>query len=80
MVFQNILDNAIKYTPVSGTISCCVKNQKKHLLIEISDTGCGIPKSLQKDIFHKFVRADNVQDISGTGLGLYIVKSVVEKL
>jgi signal transduction histidine kinase/CHASE1-domain containing sensor protein len=80
MILQNLLDNSIKYTPVSGTISCSIRLQKNNLSIAVSDTGCGIPKSVQKEIFQKFFRAHNVRDINGTGLGLYIVKSVVEKL
>lgn len=60
MIFQNIIDNSLKYTPSGGEISCRIWSQKNTLHIEIADTGCGIPKSVQKQIFHKFFRADNV--------------------
>jgi two-component system sensor histidine kinase VicK len=81
MVFQNILNNAIEYTGEGGKIEFSISfDDKKALFIKISDTGYGIPKNQQNQIFTKLFRADNVRDkgINGTGLGLYIVKSVVE--
>ena len=82
MVVQNILSNAIKYTPEGGKIKLFIKSvNKKNVLLKISDTGYGIPKNQQNKIFTKLFRADNVRDkdTDGTGLGLYIVKSIVEK-
>jgi len=81
MVFQNLLNNALEYTPPSGKIEFSISlNDKKTILIKISDTGCGIPKNQQNQIFTKLFRADNVRvkETSGTGLGLYIVKSIIE--
>lgn len=80
MVFQNLISNAIKYTNKSGNISIELKKDKKDILFTIKDDGLGIPKDQQKKIFTKLFRADNVtvQDTDGTGLGLYIVKSIVE--
>jgi signal transduction histidine kinase/CHASE1-domain containing sensor protein len=80
MIIQNLLANALKYTPQSGKIDISLELKKGTLSIKITDTGCGIPLSAQKQIFHKFFRADNALEKNGTGLGLYIVKSVVEKL
>jgi PAS domain S-box-containing protein len=81
MVFQNLLDNAVEYTPPGGRIEFTISlYEKRSIAIKVSDTGYGIPKSQQDQIFTKFFRADNVRDkdTDGTGLGLYIVKSVVE--
>ncbi len=80
MVMQNILSNAVKYTPNSGKIIMSISlPDKSNILIKISDTGYGIPKNQQDKIFTKLFRADNVRDkdTDGTGLGLYIVKSIV---
>ncbi len=84
MVFQNIISNAVKYTPPKGNISIEVSKEKdnKHFSVEIGDNGYGIPKSEQDKIFSKLFRASNIQeyDQQGTGLGLYIVKAVVDRL
>ncbi len=81
IIFHNILTNAVKYTPKRGRISLTIKKQELNILIEISDTGCGIPKHQQSEIFKKLFRADNAQGVEpdGTGLGLYIVKAVIEQ-
>lgn len=81
IIFQNLLSNAVKYTPVNGKIEFSVSfEQEKQIFIKMSDTGYGIPKNQQNKIFTKLFRADNVRnkDTDGTGLGLYIVKSIVE--
>ena len=81
MVLQNILSNAVKYTPEGGKIKLSLSRESDgDLLLKVSDTGYGIPKHQQDKIFTKLFRADNVRDkdTDGTGLGLYIVKSVVE--
>lgn len=81
IVFENILSNSVKYTSAQGTIRLSIKKMEKDVLIKISDTGCGIPREQQPKVFTKLFRADNVKKIeaSGTGLGLYIVKAVIEK-
>jgi signal transduction histidine kinase len=81
IVFENIISNAVKYTPSGGIIRLEIKKTDKDVLIKISDTGCGIPREQQPKIFTKLFRADNVKRIEsvGTGLGLYIVKAVIEK-
>lgn len=80
MVVQNLLSNAIKYTPEGGSIKLSMSSVKGQLSIVIADTGYGIPKHQQDKIFSKFFRADNVRekDTDGTGLGLYIVKSIID--
>lgn len=80
-VFQNLLENAIKYTIKGGTIWIDMQDQKDFLLVSIRDDGIGIPEDQQKNIFEKFFRARNAAkyETDGTGLGLYIAKTVVEK-
>ncbi|MDP3964673.1 MAG: ATP-binding protein [bacterium] len=79
-VFQNLFSNAVKYTPEKGTIGIKITNDKKFATFEVYDTGVGIPKKQQAKVFKKFFRADNVITLQteGTGLGLYVAKSVVD--
>ncbi|OGI26052.1 MAG: hypothetical protein A3J76_05610 [Candidatus Moranbacteria bacterium RBG_13_45_13] len=81
MIFQNLLTNAVKYTPDGGTVTLDIGKKDNGILIRIQDTGYGIPQSQQDRIFSKFFRADNVRqrDSEGTGLGLYIVKSILDQ-
>jgi len=80
IIFQNLITNAIKYTPENGTVEVSIKKKDGNVLIKISDTGYGIPKNQQSRIFEKLFRADNIKnkDTEGTGLGLYLVKAIVE--
>ncbi len=81
IIFENLISNAIKYTPTGGEIRITMRKKSDEILIGIADTGIGIPAGQQSKIFTKFFRADNVssQKIDGTGLGLYLVKTLVEK-
>ncbi len=81
-VLSNLVSNAIKYTPEGGTVELAIKNRRYDVLFAVKDTGMGIPKYSQEQIFTKFFRAHNVvkQETSGTGLGLYLVKGLVEAL
>lgn len=81
IVFQNLISNAVKYTPEGGTISVGISKDVDNLLLKISDTGYGVPKDQQAKLFTKLFRADNVREkaTDGTGLGLYIVKSIIEQ-
>jgi heavy metal sensor kinase len=76
----NILDNAIKYTPAGGTISVSLKESTSALVIEVTDTGPGIPAEHQEKIFDRFYRVekDRSREVGGAGLGLAIVKWAVE--
>ncbi len=82
MVMQNLVSNAIKYTPAGGDISLRLEldSSKQNVRFTVTDTGCGIPLRQHPHIFTRLFRADNVraQDIEGTGLGLYIVKAIIE--
>ena len=74
----NLLSNAIKYSPAGGAVQFTLSLDGQALLIQISDQGIGIPTADQKYIFDGFHRARNVGEIQGTGLGLAVVKQVVE--
>lgn len=76
--FSNLIGNAIKYTPNSGSISIHIK-QEATIIIEIKDTGIGIAEEDLPHIFERFYRAKNAVDFEkGTGLGLAIVKRIIE--
>jgi len=76
---ENLLGNAIKYSPTNGKVQVNIFEEKNQLFFQVSDTGPGIPLVDQPHIFEKFYRGSNVQgDVDGTGLGLAIVKSIVE--
>jgi two-component system sensor histidine kinase VicK len=81
IVIQNLISNAIKYTPSGGGVSIIFEESLiKGKKIIISDSGIGIPKNAQSMIFTKLFRADNarvLENVSGTGLGLYLVKSII---
>ncbi len=78
-VVDNLVSNAIKYTPEGGSISVSLHVKDSQLLFEVTDTGVGIPPPDQPHIFEKFYRASNApKGTPGTGLGLAIVKTIVE--
>lgn len=78
-MFLNLIDNAVKYTPDSGTIGIELSNPEGNLHIKVFDTGIGIPKEHLPRIFERFYRVDKTRSrkIGGTGLGLSIVKHIV---
>ena len=78
---QNLIDNAIKYTIGGGDVTVKLKAEKEVFKVSVSDTGIGIPISEQSKVFGKFFRAKNAvrQQTDGSGLGLFIVKKIIEK-
>jgi PAS domain S-box-containing protein len=81
-VLINLITNGIKYTPVGGKVALLVRPRRNDIILEVRDTGWGIPKYDQEQIFSKFFRAPNIarRETTGTGLGLYLVKGLVEAL
>lgn len=84
MVVQNLISNAVKYTPNNGiiTLSVTLSSDQQHVFIIIQDNGHGIPDKDKDRIFSKMFRASNIMkmDTDGNGLGLYIVKSIMDSL
>lgn len=83
LVFENILSNAIKYTPDGGKVTVSSSLAEDNMIsIHVSDTGIGIPMSEKKHIFQSFYRASNAVNSQekGSGLGLMLTKQLVEKL
>jgi signal transduction histidine kinase len=78
LMLGNLLTNAVKYSPYSGTIRAHARREGDHVHLEISDEGIGIPVEDQTHLFEAFHRASNVGETSGTGLGLLLVKRCVE--
>ena len=76
-VLANLLINAFRYTPTGGTVSLTIHRQADLLLIEVADTGIGIPDEDQSMIFEDFFRCSNVELRRGLGLGLSIVKEAL---
>jgi len=80
VVFRNLLDNAIKYTPNRGKISISALEKAENIYIEVADNGIGISAEHLPRIFERFYRADKDRSrkLGGTGLGLAIVKHIVQ--
>ena len=77
-VWQNLLRNAIKFTPEGGSIRVGLTTQEGAFRVQIADTGIGIDESAQKHIFEKFFQADTSHHTEGSGLGLSLVKRIVD--
>ncbi|QEH37350.1 Alkaline phosphatase synthesis sensor protein PhoR [Aquisphaera giovannonii] len=81
-IFDNLLDNAIKYTPESGSVRMACSQGEGAVIVEVVDTGIGIPRDDQPRIFERFYRVDKARsrELGGTGLGLAIVKHLVSSI
>ena len=77
-VVINLLENALKFTPVVGTISMNLEHNAHEAKLTVSDSGIGVPFEDLPRLFERFHRGKNVADYSGNGLGLAIVKAIVE--
>jgi two-component system phosphate regulon sensor histidine kinase PhoR len=78
-MLDNLVGNAIKYTPAEGSVSVSMSMEVDQIVIKVKDTGVGIPSEEQGRVFEKFYRATNaVGGAEGSGLGLAIVKSIVD--
>ncbi len=80
-VFINLIGNALKFTPAGGKISVLAQKKDAGMVqVDVADTGCGIPPEAQEAIFEEFFRVENSinQEVKGTGLGLALVKNIIE--
>jgi two-component system OmpR family sensor kinase len=78
ILFGNLIDNAVKYTPASGTVDVAVIVWEGAFRVEITDTGPGVEPAMLPRVFDRFVRAAP-QGIEGSGLGLAIGKAIAER-
>jgi signal transduction histidine kinase len=78
-VVMNFVDNAIYYTPAGGSVTVELESDDTEVRFKVTDTGLGVPASVQHHLFSKFYRADNARKVrpDGTGLGLFMAKKVV---
>ena len=78
-ILDNLVDNALKYTPEDGTVSVNIQAESRAVRLQVTDTGIGIPAEHQDRIFERFYRVDKARSrqLGGTGLGLAIVKHLV---
>ncbi len=75
----NLLDNAVKYTPAGGRICVSVKDWELYVRVDVSDTGKGIAESRQAAVFGRFYREQEVHDVQGVGIGLYLAREIVTR-
>ncbi len=78
LLFANLIDNAVRYTPSGGTVDVVLSKDHAGALVEVIDSGCGIPAALLPRVFDRFFRAAP-PGVEGTGLGLAIAKAVAER-
>ena len=78
IIWNNLISNAIKFTEKTGKISISLKNDSSRAVIKISDTGCGISKETGMRIFDKFYQGDTSHSQEGNGLGLALVKRIID--
>jgi two-component system, OmpR family, sensor histidine kinase CiaH len=80
ILVNNLLENAMKYSPKDGTISCNLSKNHHKVVLSVVDEGAGIPDQEKKKIFEKFYRIGNeeTRTAKGTGIGLYLCRKIAE--
>jgi two-component system, OmpR family, sensor kinase len=77
-VFGNILSNAVRYSRPPALVDVCIVQEKNVVLVVIEDRGIGIPESEREFVFERYYRGSNTAGIVGSGVGLYVVKTLVD--
>lgn len=77
IVWNNLFSNAFKFTPDGGSVTVSVSQSNKYAIVKIADTGIGIPEEQQEQIFEKFYQCDTSHSTDGNGLGLALVKRIL---
>ena len=80
-MLDNLVSNALKFTPSGGSVEVRLRAEEGLAVLELEDTGLGIPEEEQERLFERFFRSSNAMEsaIPGTGLGLTITKAIVER-
>ena len=77
-VFGNLLSNAVKYSPDAGLIQVTALRRDAQIAVVVEDRGIGIPEGEQSQVFERYYRGSNTTGVVGSGVGLYLVKTIIE--
>ena len=78
LVWNNLFSNAFKFTDDGGKVSLCLTATEHHAIVKVTDTGCGMTAEVGSHIFEKFYQGDTARSVQGNGLGLALVKRVID--